>query len=216
MTGESGGGTQTFLLTAVDNRVKISVPVNMISGIMQGGGICENAPGLRFDTFNVEFGAIMAPRPMLMVFGYRRLDEEHSARGIPGHPLHLRVLRKRRRCRKRRRLMLRTITTRLAARRCTRFFGKRIFGLQADVKERSTHIEKLQDMLVWQGKTLPQNAVTYEQLVEQWIAAAKKQTAETRDVETLRERLRLALAAEWPERVIGEREGETHCAESSG
>src|SRR5260370_42399809 len=67
MTGESGGGTQTFLLTAVDDRVKFSVPVNMISVIMQGGGICENAPGLRFDPFNVECGAMMAPRPMLMV-----------------------------------------------------------------------------------------------------------------------------------------------------
>ena len=67
MTGESGGGTQTFLLTAVDDRVKYSFPVNMISAIMQGGSQYENAPGLRLDTFNVEFGAMMAPRPMLMV-----------------------------------------------------------------------------------------------------------------------------------------------------
>src|SRR5438552_18547459 len=62
MTGESGGCTQTFLLTAVDYRVTISVPVNMISGIMQGGGIGENAEGLRFETFNVEFWAMMNPR----------------------------------------------------------------------------------------------------------------------------------------------------------
>jgi dienelactone hydrolase len=66
-TGASGGGTQTFLLTAVDDRIKASVPVNMISGIMQGGSPCENAPGLRHDANNVEFGAMMAPRPMLMV-----------------------------------------------------------------------------------------------------------------------------------------------------
>jgi hypothetical protein len=81
------------------------------------------------------------------------------------------------------------------------FFGKRILGVQAEVEERSTHVEKLQDMLVWQGRPLPQNALTYDQLLDQWIAAAKKQT---HDVEALR----LALAAEWPERVVGEREGE--------
>ena len=66
-TGASGGGTQTFLLAAVDDRVQFDAPVNMISTIMQGGSPCENAPNLRLDTFNVELGAIMAPRPMLMV-----------------------------------------------------------------------------------------------------------------------------------------------------
>lgn len=66
-TGESGGGTQTFLLTAVDPRVRVSAPVNMISLHMQGGCVCENAPGLRLDTNNVEIAALAAPRPMLMV-----------------------------------------------------------------------------------------------------------------------------------------------------
>lgn len=66
-TGESGGGTQTFLLTAVDDRIKVAAPVNMISAHMQGGDLCENAPNLRVDTFNVEFGAMMAPRPLLLV-----------------------------------------------------------------------------------------------------------------------------------------------------
>lgn len=66
-TGASGGGTQTFLLTAVDDRVKVSAPVNMISSTMQGGCVCENAPCLRFDTNNIEIGAMMAPRPMMMV-----------------------------------------------------------------------------------------------------------------------------------------------------
>jgi hypothetical protein len=39
----------------------------MISFTMQGGSVCENAPNLRIDTNNVEIGAMMAPRPMLMV-----------------------------------------------------------------------------------------------------------------------------------------------------
>ncbi len=67
VTGESGGGTQTFLLSAVDDRPKWSAPVNMISLIMQGGSPCENAPGLRVGTNNVEISALTAPKPMLMV-----------------------------------------------------------------------------------------------------------------------------------------------------
>src|SRR6266436_4382945 len=67
MTGASGGGSQTFMLTAVDDRVRYSAPVNMVSAYMQGGDPCEEAPGLRTDTFNVEIAAMAAPRPMLMV-----------------------------------------------------------------------------------------------------------------------------------------------------
>ena len=66
-TGASGGGTQTFILTAVDERIKVSAPVNMISATMQGGCICENAPNLRLDVSNIEIGALMAPRPLLLV-----------------------------------------------------------------------------------------------------------------------------------------------------
>ncbi len=66
-TGASGGGTQTFILTAVDERIKVSAPVNMISATMQGGCLCENAPNLRLDASNIEIGALMAPRPLLMV-----------------------------------------------------------------------------------------------------------------------------------------------------
>ncbi len=66
-TGASGGGTQTFALNAVDQRVKVSAPVNMISHSMQGGCVCENAPLIRFNASNMEVGALAAPRPMLMV-----------------------------------------------------------------------------------------------------------------------------------------------------
>ncbi|MCG9127804.1 acetylxylan esterase [Candidatus Poribacteria bacterium] len=66
-TGASGGGSQTFILTAVDERIKVSAPVNMISSTMQGGCICENAPNLRLEASNLEIGALMAPRPLLLV-----------------------------------------------------------------------------------------------------------------------------------------------------
>ncbi len=66
-TGESGGGTQTFLLTAIEPRIKVAAPVVMVSHEFQGGCVCENAAGLRLGTDNVEFAALAAPRPMKMV-----------------------------------------------------------------------------------------------------------------------------------------------------
>jgi dienelactone hydrolase len=66
-TGESGGGTQTFLLTALDERIKVAAPVVMVSDSFQGGCVCENAAGLRHGTDNVEFAALCAPRPMILV-----------------------------------------------------------------------------------------------------------------------------------------------------
>ncbi|MBS4202123.1 acetylxylan esterase [Bacillus sp. FJAT-49732] len=66
-TGASGGATQTFLLGAIDGRLKVAAPVSMISSHMQGGCKCENAPYLRMEGMtNVEFAAMFAPRPMLM------------------------------------------------------------------------------------------------------------------------------------------------------
>jgi hypothetical protein len=67
VTGASGGGSQTFLLTAVDDRIKAAVPVNMVSAYMQGGCLCENGPGLRVGTDNAEVAAMFAPKPLLLV-----------------------------------------------------------------------------------------------------------------------------------------------------
>ncbi|WP_052573519.1 acetylxylan esterase [Haloferula sp. BvORR071] len=66
-TGESGGGTQTFILGAIDGRLAAQVPVVMVSHSMQGGCNCENAPGLRIDYSNMEIAAAAAPRPQLIV-----------------------------------------------------------------------------------------------------------------------------------------------------
>ncbi|HEX3998303.1 MAG TPA: acetylxylan esterase [Pirellulales bacterium] len=64
VTGASGGGTQTFLLAAVDPRVKVAVPAVMVSTAMQGGCTCENCCYLRVGTGNIELAGLIAPRPL--------------------------------------------------------------------------------------------------------------------------------------------------------
>jgi len=66
MTGSSGGGTQTMLLAALDDRLALAYPVVMVSTSMQGGCTCENASLLRIGTGNVEFAALFAPKPQGM------------------------------------------------------------------------------------------------------------------------------------------------------
>ncbi|MDP6763424.1 MAG: DUF1080 domain-containing protein, partial [Planctomycetota bacterium] len=68
MTGASGGGTQTFITSALEHaRVRASVPVVMVSAEFQGGSRCENAPYLRYGTSNLEFAAMAAPRALALI-----------------------------------------------------------------------------------------------------------------------------------------------------
>ena len=60
VTGGSGGGTQSFMLAALDDRVTAAFPAVMVSTAMQGGCICENAPYLRVGTGNIEIAAFCA------------------------------------------------------------------------------------------------------------------------------------------------------------
>jgi dienelactone hydrolase len=82
VTGASGGGTQTFMLCAVDERPAVSFPAVMVSTAMQGGCICENCSLLRVGTNNIELAALFAPKPQAMT-GANDWTVDIERKGLP-------------------------------------------------------------------------------------------------------------------------------------
>lgn len=198
-TGASGGGTQTFLVAAVDDRIKFSAPANMVSLIMQGGGLCENAPSLRLGTNNVEIASMMAPRPMIMTAATgdwtrnMRTEEYPAVRAVydlygKASDVEMFFQDAPHNYNKPNREAMYA------------FFGKHVLGVTdpAVLRERGPQIPKLQDMMVLHDRKLPDNAISFQQLFDEWRQMAKEQTADSRA------RLTAALATEWPSHVLSE------------
>lgn len=82
VTGASGGGTQTFILCAVDDRPAAAFPAVMVSTGMQGGCVCENCSLLRVRTGNVELAGLFAPKPLAMT-GAHDWTLELASKGLP-------------------------------------------------------------------------------------------------------------------------------------
>ncbi|MGE5646510.1 MAG: alpha/beta hydrolase family protein [Acidobacteriota bacterium] len=210
VTGASGGGTQTYLLAAVDDRIRVAAPVNMVSAIYQGGCGCENNPGLRAGTFNVEIASTIAPRPLLLVAAtgdwtknvpreeypairkiydlYGKADNVETFQQQADHNYN-----------------------QVSREAVYRFFRKHLGGTGEDPAERGIQAEKLQDMLALQNRVLPAGAVDERGLFEVW----RKQTPQAADAASKRERLALALGTEWPAAVASQIDGE-RIALSSG
>jgi hypothetical protein len=176
MTGESGGGTQTFLAAAVDPRIAVAAPVNMISLHMQGGCLCENPPGLRLDTTNVEIAATIAPRPLLMISATGDWTAETLEVEYPAVRAVYTLLDASDRVRAVR------ITAEHNYNKDSReamyaWMARWLKQAPADVRpsERSFTPEPVSSLLVFHQRALPPNAVDVAGLTAEWIDAAKRQ-----------------------------------------
>ena len=207
-TGASGGGSQVFLQTAVDDRIRYAAPANMISAHMQGGDWCENAPNLRIDTNNMEIGALTAPRPMLMISAtgdwtknnpieefpaIRKIYNLHGAEdGIEEvqfdspHNYH-----------------------QDGREAMYKFFGKKILGDtdSSHFKEKGFRVDQLGRLLAYWGREAPKTPKDLDTFISERIAASEKklQALKPTDAASLdkarplfREWLSLATMAELP------------------
>ncbi len=177
MTGASGGGTQTFLATAVDDRVKVSVPVNMVSAHMQGGSNCENAPNLRLDTFNVETAALAAPRPLLLVAATGDWTKDNPTVEFPAIQSIYRLMDAEGRVFNQQ-FNYGHNYNRDSREAMYSFFGRWVLGEEqaSRFKERSVRVEHPAQVLLFYGRQRPQG-VTEAGLVEQRVTASERQLA---------------------------------------
>ena len=82
VTGASGGGTQSFAISALDPRIKVSMPAVMVSTAMQGGCTCENSTLMRINEGNVAFAALFAPKPLGLTTA-NDWTKEMATKGFP-------------------------------------------------------------------------------------------------------------------------------------
>ena len=208
VTGASGGGTQAFLLMAVDVRVEFASPVNMVSAIMQGGDLCENAPGLRLNTSNVEIAAMFAPKPMLLVSATgdwtRNVPKEEfpairKIYDLYGKGDQVEVVQ----------IDEVHNFNRLSREAVYRFFAKHHPGLSdsSELSEHDIDVPMIQEMAVLANRTLPSDALDFEGVFRLWRSLAQAQDEQMKDRAFLRERLRQTLAVEIPQDVIADING---------
>ncbi len=165
----------------------------MISLQMQGGCLCENQPGLRLDTTNVEIAATIAPRPLLMVsatgdWTTNTLEREYPAvralYALQGAADRVHAVR-----------FEAPHNYNQASREAVyAWMARWLQNAPANVRreERSFTPDPLPDLMVFYKRPVPQNAVDAAKLTSNWIAAARRQLSST-PLETRARALRHAL-----------------------
>ena len=213
ITGASGGGTQTFLAAAVDERIRVSAPVNMISASMQGGDPCEEAPNLRLESNNVEFAALMAPRPQLIVSStgdwtkntptdeFPRVQAIYELFGAKAQVMNAHFDAGH--------------NYNKASREVVYRFLARQFQPKAEAGEKISfeviQARHKEDLLEMPRQVLPSNALPEAELdvaFQNWVQRENKELA-GRDKTMQRERLRMMLGVRLPATVAGNVSGNT-------
>ena len=175
-TGASGGGTQTFLLMAVDERIKAAAPVNMVSAFMQGGCRCENQGHLRLDINNVEIASCMAPRPLLMVsctgdWTANTPEVEFPAvraiYGLYGEQNKVSEVQ----------IDAPHNYNQPSREAVYAFFKRHLLGGQGKVAEQPFTVEQDEDLLVFSGRKKPAHALDSQGIFDAVIARSEKQLA---------------------------------------
>jgi dienelactone hydrolase len=203
ITGASGGGTQTFLLTTVDDRVKAAAPVNMVSFIMQGDCVCESAAGLRVGTNNVEIVSTFAPKPMLIVSATGDWTKNDPKEEFPAVQSVYRLYNQAQN------VDLIQIDAPHNYNRESReavyaFFSKTFYNRTGAVPEADIRIEPDEKMLAWGSHDLPADikaqAKSRAGLLAWWQDEARRAVASARRPQ-LRYWLSRVLGVEWPAHV---------------
>ncbi len=203
-TGESGGGTQTFMLGAIDDRLAAQAPIVMVSHSMQGGCSCENVAGLRVDHSNMEISAAAAPRPQLLVAAtgdWTRMTmtvEGPAIEGmykLMGAPERLRYVR----------FDFNHNYNQTSREAVYGWFNKWLLGAAdfAPVKEQPYRKESDADLRVFEDGKFPADAVTEEQLAAQLIRSATTELATYKPVNPpLIERFRNTMLPLWKRSLL--------------
>ena len=167
VTGASGGGTQTFMISALDPRVAVSMPCVMVSTAMQGGCTCENCCLLRIGHGNVEFAALMAPKPL----GLTAADDwtkEMATKGFPELKRHYALLGAEDHVMLNSRTEFKHNYNRVNRSAMYKWFNK-FLQLHADVKERDFKRLTTQEMTVWDSAhPRPTGGDAFERKLLRW------------------------------------------------